>query len=210
MLVADSQPLFSEALGRLLVRDGGFDPLEARPRSGVGAAQAAVILRPELAILDLWLEGIAAPEAARSLLAKSPSSRVVIIGWFHTPDHVRTSLQAGAAAFLSKGVSSARFLDTLRRVVGGERLVADGQTEADWEGLADPAESPVDSDGALTPRELEVLRLLGAGLPIEDVAGQLGIARETARRHITAVLEKTGVHSQLEAVAAARNRGAFI
>lgn len=213
MLVADSQPLFSEALGRLLTRADGFTPVEPQPHSGVAAAQAAVILRPDLAVLDLWLEGIAAPEVARSLQAKSPTTRVVIMGWFHTGEHVRNSLAAGAAGFFSKGLASAQFLAALRRVATGDRVVADGHTHpgqgapAAADGLAEPPHC--DGDPALTPRELEVLRLLGAGLPIEDITSQLGVARETARRHITAVLEKTGAHSQLEAVAAARDRGAL-
>lgn len=213
VLVADSQPLFAEALGRLLTRGGDFTPVEPHPCTGVAAAQAAVILRPHLALLDLWLEGIAAPEVTRSLKAKSPTTRVVILGWFHTPEHVRRSLAAGAAGFFSKGLSSGQFLAALQRVATGERVVADDHTGL-GQGVpatsASPAGPPNADDGpALTPRELEVLRLLGAGLPTEDLASQLGVARETARRHITGVLEKTGAHSQLEAVAVARDRGAL-
>lgn len=213
VLVADSQALFAEALGRLLSRGGGFTPVEPHPCTGVAAAQAAVILRPHLALLDLWLEGIAAPEVTRSLKAKSPTTRVVILGWFHTPEHVRSSLAAGAAGFFSKSLSSGQFLAGLRRVATGERVVADSQTGLDQDAPATSASlaGPPNGDGdsALTPRELEVLRLLGAGLPTEDVASQLGVARETARRHITALLDKTGAHSQLEAVALARDRGAL-
>ncbi len=70
-----------------------------------------------------------------------------------------------------------------------------------------PAQPREEADDTLTPRQLETLRLLGQGLQTKEIASQLGVAEETARNHVRALLRGLGVHSRLEAVAVGRRRG---
>lgn len=210
VLVADSQRLFAQSLARALEREVGLAVVDASPQSGQAAAQAAAVLRPQLALLDLWLEGVAAPGAAQSITGKSPETRVVVMGWFHSPEHMRQAFAAGAVGFVSKGLSTVELVDALRRVVAGEATVADpdpGMTEQARTWMSTPDRNDGAGKTSLTPRELEVLRLLGAGFPVEDVACRLGITRQTARTHLNRVISKTGAHSQLQAIAIARIRG---
>lgn len=207
VLVADSQRLFADALARALEREPDLAVVDASAQSGQAAAQAAALLRPSVALLDLWLEGIAAPGAAQSITGKSPATRVVVMGWFHTPDHVRQMFAAGAVGFVSKGLSTTELVDALRRVAAGEVVVADPDPRlAEQTQPCSPAGDRSD-EPSLTPRELGVLRLLGAGFPVEDVAAELGITRQTARTHLNRIISKIGAHSQLQAIAVARARG---
>lgn len=209
VLVADSQALFAEALSRVLAREPDLEVLEPRPQSGVQAAQAGVVCTPSVAVLDFWLVGITGVGAAQSILAKSPDTKVILLGWFHRPQQVTQAFDAGAAGFVSKSVTTVELVTAIRRVAAGERLLIDGGDTAPTHGTE--ARSTSDHrrqfGKALTPRELEVLRLLGAGFPVEDVGARLGITRETARRHVTAILAKTGTHSQVQALAVARRHG---
>lgn len=211
VLIADSLTLFAQSLARTLARQSDMQVCDPQPQSGVHAAQAAVILRPSIAVVDLWLEGISGPETARSIVAKSPTTGVIVLGWLHSREHIRHTLDAGASGFVSKGSATGELVDAIRRVAAGERIVSDRHHTCCGDGAAGaPRPTRVgDERSALTPRELEVLRLLGAGLLNAEVADRLGIAEDTARRHIAAILAKTDAHSQAEAVAVARHRGAL-
>lgn len=208
MLVADRQGLFAQALARRLSREPGFELLDIRPSSGVAAVHAAATWRPSIALLDFWLEGIAGPGAVHTIKSVSPATRTLVLGWFHIPLHVRQAFDAGAHGFVSKGLSTAEMMEAVRRVAAGECVVGDGdQGVVEMTGGAAAEGHSSEGRSSLTLRELEVLLLLGAGSPVEDVASRLSITRETARTHLTRILRKTGAHSQLQAVAIARFRG---
>lgn len=208
ILVGDSQRLFAQAVAGALARRSDMEIVEEHPQSGTGAVQAALTHRPDIALLHCWLEGVTAAGASHSLVAGAPDVRVVVLAWSYERAHVQQALTAGAAAFVSKDVPLAELVTVLHRVAAGERVVADPNHPLDAETeAASPTADPHDPKEALTMRELEVLRLLGDGLPPEDIAASLGVARETVRTHMTTILAKTNTSSQLQAVLFARKRG---
>lgn len=225
VLIGDSQPLFAQALARALEHRAGMQVLEPYPSSGVAAAQAAVVHQPDVALLDFWLEGLTAPAVTASITAKAPATRVIVLGWFHGPEQVGQAFAAGAAAFVSKSLRIDELVEVIERVVAGELIVADGANgdghgnghehrDHEFGGRASLAIAAADASDtnrdAFTPRELEVLRLLGAGLTVEDVADHLTVSYDTARTHLRRVLTKTGARSQLQAVAFARQQGLLL
>lgn len=212
VLIADSQPLFAQALAASLRALAGMEVVDSYPRSGVEVAHAAVATRPDVALLDLWLDDVTALAAAQSLAAKTPETAVVILGWFHTAAHIRQALDAGADGFVSKQLPLDELVSVIGRVRSGGCVVADPHlaSAANGDAATAPATGDAGTGEPLTPRELEVLQLLGTGLPIEDAAAQLGIRRETVRTHLTRVLGKLGAHSQTQAAAIARRRGLLI
>lgn len=210
VLVADSQLLFAQALARGLSREADLEVIDAYPQSGVDAAHVASIHQPSVALLDLWLKGITGPGVVQSIKSVSPATRAVVLGWFHAPVHIQQAFDAGAHGFVSKGLSTAGLVEAVRRVgAGGHVVIEAGQDLVEIAGGDVQHENGSPDRQALTLRELEVLRLLGAGFPVEDVASQLCITRETTRTHVTRILRKTGAHSQLQAIAIARGRGFF-
>lgn len=213
VLVADTQALFAQALGRTLARHPDLEVVEPYPRSGVDATQAAVILRPDVAVLDFWLAGVTAVAATRTIVGKSPDTKVVVLGWFHHAEDIGQILEAGACGFVSKERPLHDVVEAIRLAGAGKHVVIDPSFRVAVN-MGEPTspgdERHVGSGEAFTPRELQVLRLLGAGLPVEDVAARLDITRKTAQTHLSRILAKTGTNSQLQALAAAREQGYLI
>lgn len=210
VLVADSQVMFADALALALERHDDVAVVEQRPETGVAAVQATSDAPVDVVLLDYWIRDMAGPQAVELLLSHAPDVSVLVLSWFHGPNEIQQSLAAGAAGFLPKSLRVAKVHEAVTRVHAGEPLVfseelfelsrtieARGQRATD---LAQRLE-------ALTPRELEVLRLVGRGQSAEAVAEQLVISLRTVRTHIDRVLLKTGAHSQLEVVALARHHG---
>lgn len=212
MLIADRETLFAQSLGAALARRLEVEVLDGHPHTGTDAAQAAVISRPDVAIFDLWLEGVSGVAATRSVLAKTPQTRVIVLGWLHSARELAEALDAGASGFVSKTMGLTDLVEAIGHIVAGRKLVIDPHYR-----VAPKAESATTGESdhqpaaaELSVRELEVLRLLGAGLPIEDLGARLDITPKTAQTHIHRILVKTGTHSQLEALAAARHRGYLV
>lgn len=208
VLVGDRHELFARALARALRDRSELEVTEVYPQSGPTAVRVALDTRPDVALFDLWLDGVTAIAVAHSLAALAPEVRVVVLGWRHDRERIHQALAAGAAGFAAKILAVDELIDVIRRVGGGDRVVADPHfaDAASWTQVAGTPRRPALSE-AFTVRELQVLGLLGEGLPVEDIAEQLGVAPKTAQTHITHVVEKTGTRSQLQAVAAAHDRG---
>lgn len=210
VLVADSQVLFADALGLALARYEDLEVADARPETGIQALRAALEQEPDVILLDFWIRDMAGPAAVQMLSAQVPDAHVLVLSWFHGPDHFTQALEAGAGGFLPKSLRVAKVHEGIVRVHAGEVPVFE-QELARLAGTIDNrarvGQRIVQRFYTLTPRELEVLRLLSAGLGADEVAKRLDIAVGTARTHIHHILSKTGAASQLEAVAMARAQG---
>lgn len=210
VLVADNQFLFADALARCLGTLPDLEVLPDRPQEATRALEVVEADKPDVALLDYWLAGMTGPALIRVLSSRVPRTRLVHVSWFHGAPHIQASLDAGAAAFLPKGVGVDQVAEVVRRVHAGQtRALAEkvgglvqkvnrraADVDGQWERLTE-----------LTPRELEVLRLLADGLSVQDVCEALTVTEATVRSHIHHVLTKTGTRNQMEAVALAREHG---
>lgn len=210
VLVADAQALFSEALAAALGRSPDLDVLEERPTDGLSAAKAAAVLKPDVALVDYWIGELEGPAADRTILAQSPDTAVINLSWYHGPDQIQSALDAGAAGFLPKSVSLEQVEQAIRQAHAGERPVFEHALARVVGKIAERQQRGRELVGrleSLSPRELETLRLVSAGLPVERVAEQMGLGKSTVRTHIHNILRKTDTRTQLEAVAMARDQG---
>lgn len=210
VLVCDAQPLFSDALGLALTHFEGLHILTERPADATAAVEATARIRPDVALIDFWLEGMEAPAVAREILAHSPGTRILHLSWFHGPGQIEQSAAAGAVGFLPKGLSVAQVAEGIQRAYAGENPVFEKEVD-DLIMRVEERGRYIQQVGerlaTISPRELEVLRLLAVGTSSDEIARRLGIAETTVRTHIHRILTKTGAHSQLEAVALARDQG---
>lgn len=208
VLVADAEALFSEALGIVLARTPGLAVLDERPRSGVDAINVAATRRPDVAVVDLWLREMRGVATTRLMRANTPRVRIVMLAWFHGPDEVQQARDAGAVAVVGKNAQAAEVVQAVHEAYAAAEPAPGG-----WDGGANGSAADGEADAVwrrlhtLTPRELETLRLIAAGLPKEDVADRLGVSEQTARTHINRLLAKTETHTQMNAVAVARQHG---
>lgn len=210
VLVADAQFLFADALATCLGDVLILDVCTRRPTAGIDLLEAVDHAQPSVVLVDYWLSEFEGPVATALLLARHPTIKVIVLAWFHGPAQVQAALDAGAVGFLPKSVKLGQVVAAVLRADSGERPVfAEQLTEL--ESLVAqpqyPAEMVRSGLASLTVQELRVLRLLAAGLTVDDVAERLDIVTGTVRSHVHNVLAKTDSRSQLEAVSTARAYG---
>jgi DNA-binding NarL/FixJ family response regulator len=181
-------------------------------RDGHELLEAAERLQPDLIITDISMPGIDGIEAARRLQAIAPGARIMILSIHTAPTWVRGAFDAGAYAYLSKTSATEEIEIAVREVLKGRFYVSPevtrGLVGTMQESPAERRESrPVLSGEGLTPRELDVVRLVGKGLGNKEIARELGVSVTTVRTHLSRVYDKLGPGSRLELALYAANAG---
>lgn len=204
VVLADGHTVFLDGLTAVLTPEGYHVLATATTREGL--LENAGALQPGLCIIDSAFPDGDGADAAGQIADLSPATKVVVLTADNDPETLSRALRAGAAAFVHKSRGRAALVETLRRVSGGEVVV---------EGAFSPPRAEVGQESRelrllatyLTPRELECLALLAAGLGTSAISRRLGVSTTTIRSHIQAVLTKLGVHSRLEAASLAIRYG---
>jgi DNA-binding NarL/FixJ family response regulator len=202
ILIADDHTLFRDGLRYVLAQlDEGVEILEAKDCT---EALALVSSRPdlELVLLDLAMPGMDGLAGLRVLRARRPSVPVVILSASEEPADVRHALDAGAMGFIPKASGSAVMLGALRLVLSGGVYLPPAYLERSQSGRTPITASSADTLG-LTPRQHDVLRLLGRGQSNKEIARVLGLAEGTVKLHISAILRALDVPNRTSAVIAA-------
>ena len=202
ILVADDHALFRDGLRYLLGQlDGFVEILEAK--DGATALELAGIhLDLDLVLLDLGMPGIDGLAGLRLLRARHPALPVVILSGSEESADARQAFGVGALGFIPKSSSAQVMLSALRLVLSGGMYLPPFYAERAQGARVPIAPSSVDSLG-LTPRQLDVLRLLGRGQSNKEIARVLQLAEGTVKLHITAILRALGVNNRTRAVVAA-------
>jgi DNA-binding NarL/FixJ family response regulator len=161
--------------------------------------------RPHVVVMDLQMEPVDGAEATREIRNRYHDLEVVVLTSFGDDEHLHAALTAGASGFLLKDADADEVSVAVRAAHRGElqldpavarRLTAMLRVDQTREGASD-----------LTPRELDVLRLLGAGEANKEIAAELGITERTARTHVSNILAKLGLRSRTQAALWAAREG---
>lgn len=202
-LIVDGYLLFAEALGAALAGEG-YDIVGAFG-SEAEAVVAAGRVRPELILVGLNLSDGRGLDAGASILERSPGATIVAMGESASDSLAEDAIGAGFHGYVTKDSGIAPLVEALRVVAAGTGSAdAPGRWAAEEGDRRPPGPRPL---GSLTSREREILVLLAQGIATRDIAVLLHIAPHTVRSHVQSLMSKLGVHSRLEAVAAARRRG---
>lgn len=217
VLIADAQPLLSESLCIALSRCPDLSPIQERLSNGDDVVEAVQRHRPDVVLLDYWMPGIDGPAASRELLSQLGASKVIFLSWFYAkrpwfdaPGDIERLIEAGAVGFLPKHSRVEQVADAVRRAHAGERpVLADALAEliARMRNRRERAGELWQAVARLTPREVEILQLLADGTSVREAAAELYISEATLRTHVQRALHKTGTHSQVAAIAVAREFG---
>jgi DNA-binding NarL/FixJ family response regulator len=201
VVVADDHPLFREAVVLAVRHLEGTDSqiLEAGTLDEARRLAAAV---PDLdlLLLDLKMPGADGLSGLLDLRRRFPALPIVIVSATEEPRMIREAIAAGAMAYIPKSLDRASIAEALRHVLAGEV----------WQPEAGSTTAPsgtlvVERIAALTPQQLNILKLIVAGKPNKIIAYELGIAETTVKAHITLILRKLGVFSRTQAVLVARD-----
>ena len=222
VLIADDQPVVRDGLAMLL---GLIDDVEvvATAADGIEAVELACSQRPDIVLMDLRMPRIEGAEATRRILATLPQTRVLVLTTYADDDFLFPALQAGARGYLTKDATAEEIEQAIRALVAGrthldpavqERLVAAvvAPTLSGAPAPADPAAPPAPESSPelpdeLTPREVEVLKLIAAGLSNREIAAQLVLSGATVKTHVNRIFSKTGARDRAQAVRYAYQHG---
>ena len=210
VVIADDQALVRGGF-RMILRAAGI-PVVAEAADGAQAVAEVLRHRPDVVLMDIRMPEMDGLEATRRILASQAGAgcRIIILTTFDLDQYVYTALTAGASGFLLKDVSPEQLVAAVRLVRSGDALLAPSITRRLIQQFAPrPAGQPAghgDLSG-LTPRELEVLRLLARGLSNAELAAQLTLSAATVKTHVARILAKLGLRDRVQAVVLAYQTG---
>lgn len=203
ILVVDDHPMVREGLRSMLSADGIEVAGEAA--SGAEAVCLAAELAPDLVLLDLELPDVDGLNVLTSLKETYPHLPVLVVTMHESGQLVRRAVQAGAAGYLLKGVDRQELLAGVRAVCSGGSVLDPDLLRA---AVAPPAaEGPHPPPSALSPVELDVLRLIAEGLTNRQIAARMRWSHATAKKYVQRVLEKLAVSDRTQAAVEALRRG---
>jgi DNA-binding NarL/FixJ family response regulator len=209
VLVADDQELVSTGFRMILSAQEDIDVV-GMAADGAEAVELALRLRPDVVLMDIRMPRMDGIEATRRILAdtRAGGARVVVLTTFDADEYVYDALAAGASGFLLKDGPADELLRAVRVVSLGETLLSPAVTTKVIERFArrGNARSAPGLDD-LTPRELEVLKLLARGLSNAEIAERLVIGDATVKTHVARVLLKLDLRDRAQAVIAAYESG---
>ncbi len=195
VLLADDHPMMLAGLRKLLEPE---HEVVGTATDGQALLAAAEHLRPDLVVTDVEMPGLDGIEATRRLRRTAPSARVLILSIHAEPSFVRAAFAAGAWGYLTKTSAPEEIERAVREVLADRFYVSPSVARAAVAGVAHRPERPPRADGELTPRELDILRLLAEGLGNKQIARRLGVAVTTVRTHLNSLYEKLRLESRVE------------
>jgi NarL family two-component system response regulator LiaR len=167
--------------------------------SGHEAVMLCDQVRPDIVLMDVMMPEMDGIEATRLIMEKHPDIRVLALSSFQDEAQVRAMMDSGAVGYILKTSSIDDLAHTLRAIYGGNTLFSPEITQV----LLHAPQQSATQDFGLTPRELEVLRLMVEGLNNNEIADALVISLATSKYHVSSILGKLAVSSRVEAVAIA-------
>jgi len=200
LVVIDDHTLFRTGLSELLSRRG----LQVVGMTGQSRNALALVEKeqPDIVLLDLRMPEVSGLQLLRTLLEKSPELNVVILTTSVEESDLLESLKSGAKGYLLKDMEPDGLVDSLRKVMNDETVVAPDLTSmlaraaVSREKEDEPAPAPVSN---LTPREMEILCHIAKGQSNKEIARDLGITAGTVKLHVRAVMKKLDVQSRVQA-----------
>jgi two-component system NarL family response regulator len=197
ILVADDHPS---------VRDGLASILNAQPDLTVvaetGTGRATVeqfkLCAPDVLIVDLRMPDGDGIQTIRELIALNPAAKALVLTTYDTEEDIFNALEAGARGYILKDTTREEIVEAVRQIHAGNRFLPPAVASR----LADRVIRPT-----LTPRELDVLRLVSRGRTNKEIAVAIFVSEETVKSHMKGLFQKLGVHDRAEAVGIALQRG---
>jgi DNA-binding NarL/FixJ family response regulator len=197
ILSVDDHPLFREGVATLLAGQSDLT-LIAEACNGREAVDQFRRHRPDVTLMDLQMPEMNGVDAMVAICEEFPSARIIVLTTYLGDALVLRALKAGARAYLLKSLLRKDLLETIRLVHAGQKRIVPVVA-------ADLAEHA--TDDALSPREVDVLRLIAGGNANKAIASQLSITEETVKGHVKNILAKLAANDRTHAVTLALKRG---
>jgi DNA-binding NarL/FixJ family response regulator len=197
VLAVDDHPIFRRGITSLLA-DHPDMHLVGEASSGLEAVSQFRTHRPDITLMDLQMPEMNGVDAILSIRGESPEAKIIVLTTYSGDVQVLRALKAGARAYLLKATMHKDLVDMIRAVHAGKKALS---PEASFE-LAEHA-----TDDALTPAEIDVLRLIAAGNANKQIAAMLSVAEETVKGRVKSILSKLNANDRTHAATIGLKRG---
>jgi DNA-binding NarL/FixJ family response regulator len=195
--IADDHPIVREGLRRIVSDDSGIT-VAGEASSAVELFRLLAAAPADVVLLDVSMPGPTFVETLKDLRREHPSVKVLVISAHPEDQWAMRSLQAGASGYLTKDHSPEQLVHAIRRVARGGKFVSETMAER-LAGMMDGGRTRAPHE-LLSDREFEVLRALGSGMMVKDVAAQLRLSAKTVSTYRTRLLEKMGLETKADLV----------
>ncbi len=207
-LLVDDHPILLHGLKSLLIA-AGFQVV-GTAQDGFEALQQVRTLRPDAVLMDICMPRCDGLAATRLIKAEFPDTRIVVLSASDDDDLLFDAIRSGASGYLLKGEDTDEFLRSLRDLMHGEVALAPGFAERifnEFSRLAQPAHAEGSDGGDLSPRQAQVLALVGRGMTYKQVGNELGLSERTVKYYMGQTLSLLHLKNRSEAVLYARTHG---
>ncbi|HEU0025044.1 MAG TPA: response regulator transcription factor [Thermoleophilaceae bacterium] len=204
VLIADDHGIVRSGLRMLIDRQVDMEVV-AEATDGVSALESTQDARPDVAILDVSMPRMTGLQAAREIRSHAPDTRVLLLSMHDDARYFVEGLDAGAAGYVLKRAADTDLIEALRTVAAGRRFLSSDAQRAlmeEWLGGGRP-----DLEDPLTPRELEVVKLIAEAFTNRQIAETLKVSEKTVESHRANVLGKLGMRDRVELARYAVRRG---
>jgi RNA polymerase sigma factor (sigma-70 family) len=209
VLIADDDDLMRAGLKAVLSSDPAIE-LVGEAADGRAAIEQVRALSPDVVLMDVRMPDLDGIAATRELTATAPAAKVLMLTTFEEDDYIFGGLAAGAAGFLLKRTSPEELIAAIHTVAAGDSLLSPSVTKRV---ITEMTQTPRRDERtrarleALTPREQEVLVLIGRGLSNGEIASELVVEESTVKTHVKRILQKLQVRDRVHAVIVAYESG---
>ena len=197
VLSVDDHPLLREGIAALIGAQSDME-LVAEASNGLEALEQFRMHRPDITLMDLQMPEMSGIDAISAIRGEFPDARIIVLTSHAGDVQTTRTLRAGARAYLLKGSLRKELLETIRAVHAGHKRLSS-------EVAAEIAEHA--TDDALTPREIDVLRLVAGGNANKEIGAKLALTEETVKSHIRNIFAKLGANDRTHAVTIGLRRG---
>jgi DNA-binding NarL/FixJ family response regulator len=215
LVVVDDQHVVRAGFAALLDTQADFTVV-GTASDGAEAVRVCRDTSPDIVLMDVRMPVMDGIEATREITgrpARTATPRIIMLTTFDLDEHVYDALSAGASGFLLKDMPAERLFEAVRVIAAGEALLAPTVTRrliGEFARLRPRQGEDESRLATLTPREIEVLGLVGDGLSNTEIACQLGVTGETVKTHVSRIFAKLGVRDRAQAVVAAYESGLVV
>ncbi|MCR4397389.1 MAG: response regulator transcription factor [Firmicutes bacterium] len=198
VLIADDHPLMRRGVARVLELERDIS-LAGEASSGREAVEKALVLKPDVVIMDVSMPDMSGVAAASSIKRDCPGVGVVILTIHDDEQYVYEAARAGVSAYIMKDVDPAELVKAVRAAAEGRTYVHPAIIPKLLKGCARPTAAEAGQLRSLTRRETEVLDLVSQGLSNKQIAERLFISEKTVKNHLSSIFGKIGVDDRTQA-----------
>ncbi len=206
VLIVDDHAIVRAGL-RALIHSESTMELAGEASGGYEAIDLVEKIQPDVLVLDLSMPDLDGIAVTRQIKPRFPNVHILILTIHEDQALLREAIKAGASGYILKHAAESELIAAIQRIVHGDLYVDPAMVRLLLQEPAAPPAAPPQSTETLTPREIEVLKLIVQGYTNRQIGEELNISFRTAESHRASLSEKLGMHSRVELVRYAREHG---